>query len=98
MSIIHIYEFLKKNIYSKVRLMLCLTLLFSIIYYFLNLDHFYVYNSNENTETSFTYLDALYYSTVNGVTIGYGDIYPKTDIGKCVVTIQLLLILSIIFW
>lgn len=38
----------------------------------------YFYNRFEN----WSYLDAAYFTTVTVTTIGYGDLVPRTDIGK----------------
>lgn len=41
-------------------------------------------------------LDAIYYSFVTSATIGYGDFYPVTDIGKKIVIIQIFCSVSFI--
>ena len=40
------------------------------------------------TETFKNYFDAVYWSTVSLTTIGYGDYYPVTDIGKFITIIS----------
>lgn len=42
------------------------------------------------------YIDAIYFSTVSGATIGYGDIYPVTTAGKLIVICQTFTSLSFI--
>ncbi len=42
------------------------------------------------------YIDAIYFSTVSGATIGYGDIYPVTNAGKLIVICQTFTSLSFI--
>lgn len=41
-------------------------------------------NPNTGAETFATFFDALYWATVTLTTVGYGDLCPVTDIGRCV--------------
>ena len=41
-------------------------------------------------------MDALYYSTITGTTIGYGDMYPVTDIGKIAAALYALLAVNVV--
>jgi len=51
-------------------------------------------------EQSFTqkYLDCLYFSIITSCLLGYGDIYPITNISKILVSIQALVTLSLILY
>ena len=42
-------------------------------------------------------IDALYFSFITGVTIGYGDYYPVNDAGKVLVMIQIISTISFLF-
>ena len=43
-----------------------------------------------------TFFDALYWATISITTIGYGDIYPKTDIGRLITMISALVGVAVI--
>jgi len=43
------------------------------------------------------YLDSLYFSMITLTTVGYGDIFPKTDAGKIFTMIYLVVGIGIIF-
>ena len=43
------------------------------------------------------FLDRLYFSFVTGSTLGYGDIYPRTNYCKLITIIQLLISITIVF-
>ena len=43
------------------------------------------------------WIDALYFSLITGVTIGFGDIYPVNEQGKIMVMIQVMSTLSFMF-
>lgn len=43
------------------------------------------------------WIDALYFSLITGVTIGYGDFHPITNQGKILVMIQIMSTLSFLF-
>lgn len=62
-------------------------LLFAIIYYKLNDIHF---------SKKMNIIDSIYYSTITQSTIGYGDIYPISNIGKCIVIIHILIFMYLI--
>ncbi|WP_276363347.1 potassium channel family protein [Daejeonella sp. H1SJ63] len=44
-----------------------------------------------------SWIDALYFSLITGVTIGFGDIYPINDQGKILVMLQVMSTLSFMF-
>jgi len=44
------------------------------------------------------YLDSLYFSIITSCLLGYGDIYPITNISKILVSIQALITLSLILY
>lgn len=51
---------------------------------------------NVEPETFNTYFDAIYWATISLTTMGYGDIYPVTVIGKIVTMISSLLGIAVI--
>ena len=44
-----------------------------------------------------TWIDALYFSFITGVTIGYGDFYPINETGKILVIVQVMSTISFLF-
>lgn len=42
------------------------------------------------------FFDALYWATVSLTTMGYGDIYPVTDIGRCITMVSSLLGIAVV--
>lgn len=44
-----------------------------------------------------TWVDALYFSFITGVTIGFGDFYPINDAGKILVMLQIISTISFLF-
>ncbi len=54
--------------------------IFSFIYYFLGSNHISIKEDS--------YIDCLYFSVTIISTVGFGDIYPITNLGKFVVTIE----------
>mgnify|MGYP003954525673 CR=1 FL=1 len=41
-------------------------------------------------------MDAVYYSTITGTTIGYGDMYPQTDNGKLAAALYALIAVNVV--
>jgi hypothetical protein len=56
--------------------------------------------TSKNIEKSFfqRFFDRLYFSIITGCLLGYGDIYPKSNISKFFVMIQSLLTIIIIVY
>jgi hypothetical protein len=44
------------------------------------------------------YLDCLYFSIITSCLLGYGDIYPITNVSKILVSLQALITLSLILY
>lgn len=42
--------------------------------------------------------DRVYFSVVTGTTLGYGDIYPLSNKVKCLIILQLIITISILFY
>ena len=67
-------------------------ILFAVAYIFVSA--LVVFNVEPQTFKNF--FDALYWATISLTTVGYGDIYPVTEIGKLVTMISAILGLAII--
>lgn len=83
----HIINILKKNI--SVYLIFIFIIIFAIIYHYLGSDHFRMMNSSIN------WVEAFYFSTSMQTLLGNGDIVPKTQLAKIIVSIQALITIVI---
>ena len=93
---INIMSIKKKEIIKVILLQLTIILCFSLIYYNLGERHFNFdkngYNINNiNNINNISYIDYFYFSTVTSASTGYGDIIPKTNISRIIVTLQIIL-------
>jgi len=70
---------------------LIVIIIFSLIYH-------YVLEPKDfsNGETLNNYMDTLYFTMVTHSTLGYGDIYPKTKIGRLFITCHIAAVLVLI--
>jgi hypothetical protein len=66
-----------------------------IIIIFSTILYLFMHNEINNCNT---YVDHIYFGTITVATIGYGDMYPKTQKTKIFITIYLLLVYYIIFY
>ena len=66
---------------NYIEINLCYAVLYS--YYNLNVPNFFKHKLNTDLQT-------IYYSFVTSATVGYGDVYPKTDTGRFVVITQII--------
>ncbi len=67
------------NVFRKQGRTLASVLLIAVAYIFISALVMFIYEPAENFPTFF---DALYWATTALTTVGYGDIYPKSDIGQ----------------
>ena len=64
-----------------------LLLIFSLIYYSLDKGELQFKNKEDLLNT---YLDCLHFSIITQTTVGYGHVYPTTNISKMIVNLQCL--------
>ena len=69
------------RVFKKEQKTLCSVLLIAIFYIFISA---LIMFQNEPVETFGNFFDALYWSTTALTTVGYGDYYPHSDIGKLI--------------
>lgn len=85
----------KKSIFKQIKIIILIIsiVVFSFVYYYLNKKHYVVKLSNK-----MNYLNSLYFSIVTQTLLGPGDIYPKTDIAKFFIILQVIITLIITFF
>lgn len=69
------------NVFSKQRKLLGSVLVLAVAYIFISALIMFSYEPKESFPSFF---DALYWATTALTTVGYGDIYPLTEVGKIV--------------
>lgn len=69
------------NVFSKQRKLLGSVLVLAVAYIFISALIMFSYEPEESFPSFF---DALYWATTALTTVGYGDIYPLTEVGKVV--------------
>ena len=76
---------------------LIIILIFSIIYFFAfkYLDNSY-YFSDKMKEKEISFIDFLFFSICTQTTIGFGNIVPRHNLIKIIISIQLILSIAII--
>lgn len=84
----------KNNIFKqkKIIILFISIIIFSFVYYHLNTKHFKIKSSD-----IMNYFNSLYFSIVTQTLLGPGDIYPKTDVAKFFIIIQVTITLIITF-
>ena len=80
------------NVLRKARTQLMAVLILIIIYIFVSA--MLIFQLEPNLFENF--FDALYWATISITTIGYGDIYPTTDIGRLITMISALVGVAVI--
>jgi voltage-gated potassium channel len=80
------------NVVRKVKKQLIAVLILITIYIFVSA--MLIFQLEPNLFESF--FDALYWATISITTIGYGDIYPTTDIGRFITMISALMGVAVI--
>ncbi|WP_022768523.1 ion transporter [Butyrivibrio sp. NC2007] len=80
------------NVVRKVKTQLIAVLILITIYIFVSA--MLIFQLEPNLFESF--FDALYWATISITTIGYGDIYPTTDIGRFITMISALMGVAVI--
>ena len=69
------------NVFRKQGRTLASVLLIAVAYIFISALVMFIYEPADNFPTFF---DALYWATTALTTVGYGDIYPTSDIGQII--------------
>lgn len=82
------YHLLKKNM--ALNGIVIFLLLFTIIYYSLGANHFHIKNN-----VSLGWVESFYFSTSMQTLLGIGDITPKTNLAKIIVSVQSLITITI---
>lgn len=82
-----------KNIMKMFKIILVLNLMFLLLFSFIYFTIGQVENSFGGIDGKMTSLDAFYFSMTTQTTVGYGDIYPKSNTAKMWSIIQQFLFL-----
>ena len=82
---------LNKIIFGNILLLFVFALIYYFMFIYNNIDHFFI---PENESHSF--VNALYFSLVTQSTLGYGDIYPISNVSKIVVMVHVFIMLIIL--
>lgn len=80
------------NIFKKQKGLLCYALILALGY--IVISALVVFNVEPDSFN--TFFDAIYWATVSLTTMGYGDIYPVTEIGRIVTMISSLFGIAIV--
>lgn len=80
------------NIFKKQKGLLCYVLILALGY--IVISALVVFNVEPDSFN--TFFDAIYWATVSLTTMGYGDIYPVTEIGRIVTMISSLFGIAIV--
>jgi hypothetical protein len=93
----HLLLLVKKNKKVRFLVLVFITILtFATIYWSLgSSSNFNFANNklNDNNDAYLTFLDALYFTIGTHTTIGYGDITPKSQLMRGIVSIQIMLLI-----
>ncbi len=81
------------NVFRSQSKTLCSVLIIAIAYIFISALIMFIHEPADNFPTFF---DALYWATTALTTVGYGDIYPSTQIGRLISMISSLLGIAVI--
>ena len=81
------------NVFRSQSKTLCSVLIIAIAYIFISALIMFIHEPADNFPTFF---DALYWATTALTTVGYGDIYPSTHIGRLISMISSLLGIAVI--
>ncbi|MCQ4637403.1 ion transporter [Anaerovorax odorimutans] len=81
------------NVFSKQRKLLVSVLVLAVAYIFISALIMFSY---EPAESFPSFFDALYWATTALTTVGYGDIYPLTEVGKIISMISSLFGVAVI--